>query len=229
MLDLVVLCLLYEIKVVMSMYNSLKITKKLIDSRLKQRRHKMTEGENVIINMTVKDDTNFLSVFSESETPVISSEVADFIENKTMSIPPKEQFVLRIHSDCIDDEEKHEYFAGIREYYTEKYGANKRKLWRNRLNSAIFLALGLLILLLSVALKYTVNSVISSEIIDIIAWVLLWEAIDIGFIENNRLKIKEKYYLSYISMKVEFYPARKSPIKNSGTAILKKTEVSTSN
>ena len=59
-----------------------------------------------VVNMIVKDDTDFLSVFSESETPVISGEVAEFIENRTMTMPPKEQLTLKIHSDCIDENEK---------------------------------------------------------------------------------------------------------------------------
>lgn len=75
------------------MKKSLKATKKLIDLKLSERRCDKSGDKNVIIKMAVKDDTNFLSVFSESETPVISGEVADFIENKTMSVPPKEQFV----------------------------------------------------------------------------------------------------------------------------------------
>lgn len=45
------------------------------------------DSENrVIINMTVKDDSDFLSVFSFSDIPVISSEVAEFIENNTKKL-----------------------------------------------------------------------------------------------------------------------------------------------
>ena len=70
------------------------------------RRFQRDDENRVIINMTVKDDSNFLSVFSQSDTPVINTEVAEFIENSTNSVLPKEQLTLRIHSDCIDDTEK---------------------------------------------------------------------------------------------------------------------------
>ena len=74
-----------------------------------ERKYKRDADGRVIINMTVKDDTDFLSVFSIGDTPVISSEVAEFLESSTHSVLPKEQLALRIHSNCIDDNEKEEY------------------------------------------------------------------------------------------------------------------------
>lgn len=82
-----------------------------------ERKYLRDADGRVIINMTVKDDTDFLSVFSTGDTPVISSEVAEFLENSTQSIRPKEQLILKIHSDCIDDNEKKEYGRAIKEYY----------------------------------------------------------------------------------------------------------------
>ena len=85
------------------------------DVLLKQQ-YKRDNENRIVIDMTVKDDSDFLSVFSQSDTPVISSEVAEFIENSTDSILPKEQLTLRIHSDCIDDNEKVLYRESIKEY-----------------------------------------------------------------------------------------------------------------
>ena len=44
----------------------------------------------VIIDMAVLDDSEFISPFSMSEIPIINKEVAEFIENSTIGIPPKE-------------------------------------------------------------------------------------------------------------------------------------------
>ena len=43
----------------------------------------------VIIDMAVLDDSEFISPFSMSEIPIINKEVAEFIENSTIGIPPK--------------------------------------------------------------------------------------------------------------------------------------------
>ena len=179
------------------------------DVLLKQQYQRDNENR-IIINMTVKDDRDFLSVFSQSDTPVISSEVAEFIENSTNSILPKEQLTLRIHSDCIDDTEKELYRESIKEYYSEKSIANARELKRNNIVSLIFFINGIIILAAQLLLEYRFNSVIWAEVIDIAAWVFLWEAVDIRVFGNRSLHLKNKRYLSYLSMKTEYVDITKN-------------------
>lgn len=129
------------------------------------------------------------------KTPVISTEVADFIEQSTISINPKEKLTLKIHSDCIDDREKELYREAIKEYYTEKYVANKRELIRNNIITLILTMMGVVVLALAILLEYQTNSLIWYEVIDIVAWVLLWEAVDINAFGNRALRIKQKNVL----------------------------------
>ena len=163
------------------------------------------DGENrVIVNMTVKDDSDFLSVFSESDTPVISTEVADFIENSTSSIHPKEKLTLRIHSSCIDDAEKALYREAISEYYTEKYVAEKRELRRNNVISLLLMLAGILVLGYELFFDCRIGNLIWTEVIDIVAWVLLWEAADISILENRAIRVKCRRCLTYASMRIEY-------------------------
>lgn len=171
-----------------------------------KRTYQRDEEDRIIVNMTVKDDSNFLSVFSEKDTPVISTEVADFIEHSTTSVNPKERLTLKIHSDCIDDQEKALYREAITEYYTEKYIANKRELKRNNIITLLLTVMGVTVLALAILFEYRMNSLIWYEVIDIVAWVLLWEAVDISAFGNRALRIKQKYCLAYLSMKVEYVP-----------------------
>ena len=155
-----------------------------------------------VINMTVKDDGNFLSPFSSGTTAMISSEVAEFIENSTHSLPLRRELLLRVHSDCIDETEREEYRAGIKTYYEEKYIASKGER-RFNLFAVILLALAGIATL---ALAFNVESHIWSEVIDIAAWVFLWEAVDIGVFRNREIRRKCRRYLNYTSMEVEFLP-----------------------
>lgn len=187
------------------MQESLYKRKKELDRQLSARNHE-TDGEGrAVVNMTVDDDSNFLSCFSPSKTPIISADVADFIESNTQSIPPNQQLTLRIHGNCIDEHEKVIYKNAIGEYYTERYLANERELKRNRIITLILSLLGILVLALAIFLEYQNDSIIWSEVVDIVAWVLLWEAVDISVFENRSLKLKRMRYMNYISMKVEYY------------------------
>ena len=160
--------------------------------------------KRIVINMNVRDDSEFVSVFSGKSTSVISTDVAEFIESSTRNVPPRNQLTLRIHSDCIAKEEEGIYRSAIREYYTEKYFAVKNELKRNRIIILILALAGILTL----SLAFLIEHAIWSEVIDIAAWVLLWEAVDIGVFKNRSMKFDKIRYLTYIDMNVEFYKLR---------------------
>lgn len=186
------------------MEKSRKEIKKEIDERRTKGRYKYDSDGRVIVNMTVKNDDDFLSVFSESETPVISDVVADFIESSTASIPPKENLTLKIRSNCIDEREKVLYEKAIKEYYTEKYVANERELKRNTFIVCLLAIMGVLVLACELIFEYQIGNAIWAEVIDIVAWVLLWEAVDIGVFGGHALRTKRNRCLSYLSMKIEY-------------------------
>lgn len=192
----------------MNSANSISNAKRYADMREMQKRMRVDTNGRIIVDMTVNDDGDFLSRFSESENPVINSDVADFIENTTKSIPPSAMISLRIHSDCIDDKEKMVYDKAIREYYTEKYISADKERKRNLLISAIMLFFGVLILSTAIMLEYA-NNIIWSEVIDIVAWVLIWEATDVIFFKNRALKLQRLRALTYISMNIEYHPLQK--------------------
>lgn len=187
--------------------------KKEADRQMKARKYKRDDSGRVIIQMNVKDDANFLSEFSESATPVISTEVAEFIENETNAVPPNEDFTLQVYNDCIDDREEKVYSAAIKEYYMQKYIANEREIKRNRFAVLLLGIAGILVLAAELIFDYRVGNALWSSVIDIVAWVLLWEAVDIGVLEARVTEIKRKRFLAYLSMKTEYIPTKK-PLKS---------------
>ena len=118
-----------------------------VDRKAKEREYKRDENGNIVIPLVVQDDSDFLSVFAETETPLISTDIAEYLEEKTEDIPADEPLVLRIRSSCIDPVEQEAYRKGVKEYYFTKYLANRSDLRRNTLFAVVLAATGLLILL----------------------------------------------------------------------------------
>ena len=176
-----------------------KNTKRAIDKEIKQGQNRK---EPYVINMNVSDDSDFLSKFSTSETPVISREVAEFIEHSTPAIRKEEALTLKIKSDCIDETEKVIYRSAVKEYYKERYISNKRELMHDYVIAAILAVAGVLVLALAILVEY--HSTIWSEVVDIVAWVFLWEAVYIAFLETRKHKLDNRKYIAYISMNIEY-------------------------
>ncbi len=181
-----------------------KETKKMLDRDARKRKRC---AQDCTILMNVSDDTGFLSPLSVDETPVISGEVAEFIEASAESVRPDDKLTLKIKSDCIDEAEKAQYKRAIEVYYTGKYLALGRELSKKRTVAILLAVAGVLVLGLALLLEYFAKPV-WAEVIDIVAWVFLWEATDICFLASAKLRRDRQKYLSFITMDVVFEQSR---------------------
>ena len=168
-----------------------------------RRKPPQSEGR---ITMTVRDDAGFLSPYSANTGEVISSEVADFLTASAQEFPPRTPLTLRIYSDCIDTSEKQIYREAIRNYFSLQRIANRRDMRRNAILSSTMLLVGILALAgMFVAEHFQIRQ-LWIECIDIFAWVFLWEAVDLRFIERGRLRLQHQRLEAFIAMKVDFQP-----------------------
>lgn len=183
----------------------MKKSKKELCLNIPKRQYNRDGEDRIIVDMNVKDDTDFLSVYSTNETPVISNEVAEFLENSTRSIRADEQLTLRVKSDCIDETEKKVYKAAIKEYYTERYHENERELKAQNRIALLLLIVGVLVLASALLWEYKIGNILWAEVVDVVAWVFLWEAVDIKFFKTRELAQQRKRYAALIDMKIEYY------------------------
>lgn len=130
------------------MKKAMKTLLATIKTETAKREYQKDEYGRVIVPMVVNDDSDFLSVFAETEAPLISADVADYIETKTDDIPADEQLTLRIRSNCIDAEEQQAYRTGIKEYYMSKFIYAEKELKQNTMLAGVLLATGLIALFL---------------------------------------------------------------------------------
>lgn len=168
------------------------------------RTYERDEEGRTVLKMHVKDDTDFLSVFSAQDTPVISTQVAEFLENTTHGIRPDEPLSLHICSSCIEREEQGLYRTAIHQYYAERYLANARELRHQHIFAWALALIGVLVLTLTVYLQYRHSSVIWAEVVDIVAWVFLWEAVDIRCFRTRELVMQRRRYAAFMNMTVHY-------------------------
>lgn len=160
-----------------------------------------------LIPLQVREDSGFLSPYSTGEGSVISGETAEFLEHSLYGIPAEKEVCFRISSDAITQEEAKEYTAAIHRHY-EKC-ENQAIYEKKRLHRvAFFMALvALLALGAVIALDFSsLRGEVLSEVIDIFAWVFMWEAVDIFFFECLLLKMKQKRYRALSRCLVEYRP-----------------------
>lgn len=159
-----------------------------------------------IVRMRVQRDDGFLSPYSLGDSRVISSDVADFLDNAVKPLTLKRDISLVVSSDEIDDEEKTEYRAAVKNHYRNRSIDVNRRLKNNGRASLIMALIGAGILALYVALGLREVGTVFLEIIDITAWVFMWEAVDLFFFERNALKIEKLRCLRLRDAEIVYKP-----------------------
>lgn len=166
-----------------------------------------TDGQSARINMTVNDDSDFLSPYAETGKPVISSEVAEFLENSANAFHPKEKITLVIHSDCIDEEERGVYGQAIRNYFSLGCRDVERSMKRKTVISAWFSVVGIIALAFMFFIGRLGINDLWVECVDIFAWVFIWEAVDQFFIERGGLLLRKNRLDNFVNMEILFRKA----------------------
>ena len=156
------------------------------------------------IDMSVNDDSSFLSPYAETGKPIISSEVAGFLENAANAFHPKEKIVLTIHSTCIDENEKPVYDNAIRNYFKLRQKDVNRDMKRKTVIAIWFSIVGIVALAFMFLIGRQDINDLWVECVDIFAWVFLWEAVDQFFIERSGLLLKKKRLDNFINMEIIF-------------------------
>jgi len=202
-----------------SMKKKMKKLLREVDQKAKEREYKRDENGNIIIPMVVQDDSDFLSIFAETETPLISADIAEYLEEKTEDIPADEPLVLRIRSSCIDPVEQDAYRKGVKEYYFTKYMDNRSDLRRNALFAVVLAMTGLLILLFAYLIDAWVRSPYWTEVADTVAAVFIWESVHVAAFGSFELRKRRLRCLALMAMGIEFIPLNAETRAESGTVV----------
>lgn len=186
------------------MINSIKELKK---ERAQKRDGVVRDEEGrAVLDMTVRDDEDFLSPYSRNACETIGEETAEFLRNSALGLSPKEELALHLYSDCIDEREQEIYPDAIRSYFHSHLSDSLRELKRNAIQSAVMFLVGIVALAVMFIGEHFGWSQIWIECIDIFAWVFVWETVDLFFLERATIRRRMKRYQAFIHMKVVFFP-----------------------
>lgn len=147
------------------------------------------EGRS-LIEIKVDNKDSVLSSFSTKEA-IISNELAEFINHQLRPMTLTNGIHLNLVCDDITDEEKKIYDSAIRNYYKHELIEKNRELTRNKVLVWVMGILGTIILAVSILLSVLEKLTIFASVIDIVAWVLLWEAVDLHIFQRPKIEIEE--------------------------------------
>lgn len=167
----------------------------------------LDDNLKAVLKMKISDDSDFLSKYYFDD-PIISQEVGDYLLSYKGRLSWKKGIKIEIISDVIDDAKHLVYERAIRNYFINEMRHIKNStLLRNILSSILFL-LGILTLVLMFVLDFLTGSNLGlwKEVIDIVAWVFIWESVDLFIIQRLENNAKYRMFKNVINSDIVFTP-----------------------
>ena len=147
-------------------------------------------GARHTVRVSVQNGDDFLSPLSPDGAPVISEETASFLSNSVRHLRPDTALRFEIEEKGIDRTEREVYEKAIRNYYHGEFAEVMRELHRNAIVSAVMTAAAALIFALAVIFDRMGADTVLLNMIDVVAWVFMWEAADIFLLQRPTLKLR---------------------------------------
>ncbi len=169
--------------------------------------HDEAEAENaratnkIHIKLTSRDQLFSEYAFSDGELNVGLSE---YVCDKCKTVPFGEVPTVVVHSDC--DLSAEQISALFKSNYRTEYVAARKKVTRNTLFSLIMTTFGIITLSILFAVHYVFDNAYVKTVLEIAAWVFIWEAVDSLFLRRPALKSQCLILQRAYSAKIELAP-----------------------
>ena len=167
----------------------------------------LDENNRAVLNLKITDDSNFLSPFYYDE-PIISNDVAEYITINKRILLWKYGVTINLISDVIDEKEKPIFQNAIKSYFQHSLTHQRRRQKSNYLLSIVLFIIGVLIFCLMFILDFYFSDSLGlwKEVIDVVAWVFIWESVDIAFIQKIENSVDLKIAKNIVDSNIIFNP-----------------------
>ena len=151
------------------------------------------------IEVHLKDKNDFTSRYNENR---ISSDLYTYIKKEVKLADIKDKINIEISTDFkLTDKEKEQLSLNIKKTSEEEINDIKYIEEKVLLLELLFLFIGFIIIFLYFLIK---NIAIISEIVLIIGWLLIWEALDRLIFSRTENKIKKQRLKQIIKSDIDF-------------------------
>jgi len=149
-----------------------------------------TIAENNIVNIKVENKEQIISSYSYDENDKLNKDLAEYITTKTKRTHISQNIKLNFYSK--EHIEQKEIETTLKNHFNEECLETKDELKKSNMFIIIMLAFGVLTFAILLALyNRNFNNFYFEMILEIAAWVFIWESVDSLFLQ--RPKIRRKY------------------------------------
>ena len=147
------------------------------------------ENGAAVIDIYLANADNLFSPYSEKK--VLNQDLMHYIDSQADPLPPEIPLIINFIVDDVSKVDQDYIQIAIKRYYWLSYKSMTKDLNRINVTSALFLLMGIGILVLYETLNRLNIDILANQVILIGSWVFIWEAVS-RFFFNRRAKQIER-------------------------------------
>ena len=151
-----------------------------------------------VIKINVDDADCILAKYNDDGQEIISSDMADFVNNLVKSVSIEKDIVLDIKCGNYTESKEKRYKKAIVNYYVNEFADKDAKIKNNTKVSLLLFIVGVLGFVGLYLLRLFDAYWLIQDIVEVTSWVFLWETVDVFFLNRGILKWKQKRDLKII-------------------------------
>lgn len=173
-----------------------------LDKEIMSRVKDVQDNTNFCMNVKVENSHQIFSKFNYDKEDTLNPEFCDYLLTNAKLMSPTADIKIKIHSNENIDTGK--VSKAIKCHFSRDYAETKAYFAKNNISALFSLLLGILSLAILIIFYNSFDNFYITTIIEIIAWVFVWEAADKFFYDRSRIKRKcmilQKIYNSSVEI-----------------------------
>ena len=182
---------------------------KKIRQTVKDDKFELDDEGREIVDITISDSENLLSIYNPDGKKIISTEMASVIDNSTKSTSINKDIHLRFSCNSNSPEKEDIYKQAIKNYYLNEFADKERRLHNNFLITIFVFVMAVLFLALFFILEKVNCPWYLNYFIEIVAWVFAWETVDLIFFQRQLIRYEQRKDLQIIYAHITFLEIEK--------------------
>ncbi len=138
------------------------------------------------INIKIDNKNEIFSSYDYDSNELLNDEFSSYLIEKATLISPKSKLRVKIFSETNLEEKEVKYAYNNK--FKKEFEDYDRKLKENARFAFIMLLIGILFIGFLILEEYFLNELVLSIILEIAAWVFVWEAVDAFFLQRAELR-----------------------------------------
>lgn len=162
------------------------------------------EEDRGIIDVGAENYDDIFSPYCFKGGDTLSQEMVEYLWDKQGVIPLDYDLTLRFNVKNADENKRKEIQMAVKQNYESDIHSTDQKLHRLRVLSIWFVVLGLILATAYIfSVSYTNFPLAVNFILELLAWVFIWEGVRALFLDTRTLKLDKLKALRLAAAKIE--------------------------